>query len=83
MFVYRDEYYLSKNQPEQKENETEEKYSQRLEFWDNKVKKADGLGEIIVAKQRHGPVGMREARFEKRLTKFMDLVAPDTLPESF
>ena len=83
MFVYRDEYYLSKNEPEHKESETSEKYEQRYQFWQERLEKAAGVAEIIVGKQRHGPVGSVPVAFEGRLTKFSDLASSDHLPEHF
>ncbi len=83
MFVYREEYYLNKNEPARKETETEEKYNQRYELWQERLAQANGTAEVIIAKQRHGPVGVANVGFEGRLTKFSDLVSPDRLPEDF
>ena len=83
IFVYREEYYLSKGEPEQKENETSDKYNERYELWHQKLIKANGKAEVIVAKQRHGPTGVVSVSFEGRLTKFQDLAVPDNLPDSF
>ena len=83
MFVYREEYYLNKGEPEQKENETQEKYNLRYEMWQEKLKKSTGTAEVIIAKQRHGPVGIAQVGFEARFTRFMDLALPEHLPEAF
>ncbi len=83
MFVYREEYYLNKSEPTRRENETEEKYNLRYQLWQERLEKANGTAEIIVAKQRHGPVGVVNVGFEGRLTKFSDLIGADSLPESF
>ena len=39
-----------------------------------------GLGEIIVAKQRHGPIGSVKLHFDAETTKFDNYMAPDHLP---
>ena len=83
MFVYREEYYLNKGEPEQKENETQEKYNLRYQLWQERLERATGKAEIIIAKQRHGPVGTANVSFDGRLTKFSDLAAADRLPDSF
>ena len=83
MFVYREEYYLNKGEPEQKENETQEKYNLRYQLWQERLERATGRAEIIIAKQRHGPVGTANVSFDGRLTKFSDLAAADRLPDSF
>jgi replicative DNA helicase len=43
-------------------------------------KEAEGLAEIIVAKQRNGPVGEVELRWEKKFTRFQNL-APDRIQD--
>ena len=83
MFVYREEYYLNKGEPEQKENETQEKYNLRYQLWQERLERATGKAEVIIAKQRHGPVGVANVGFDGRLTKFADLADADQLPDSF
>ena len=83
MFVYREEYYLDKNEPQQKDNETNEKYNERYDNWTKKLENPSGLAEIIVAKQRHGPVGNVTVQFESRLTKFHDPISSEQLPNNF
>ena len=83
MFVYREEYYLSKGEPEQKDTETTEKFNERYDNWTKRLEKTAGVAEIIIAKQRHGPVGTVTVHFESRLTKFQDPISPDYLPDNF
>ena len=83
MFVYREEYYLNKGEPEMRENETQEKYNMRYQLWQERLEKSKGTAEVIIAKQRHGPVGVAYVGFEGRLTRFQDLVTADQLPEQF
>ena len=37
--------------------------------------------EIIISKQRHGPTGVIQVQFEAKLTRFMDLVQNENLPD--
>ena len=83
IFVYREDYYLSKSEPTQKENETSDKFNERYDLWREKLEQTNGKAEVIVAKQRHGPTGVVNVSFEGRLTKFQDLAVPDSLPDSF
>ncbi|NCF46211.1 MAG: replicative DNA helicase [Alphaproteobacteria bacterium] len=83
MFVYREEYYLGKSEPERKDNETTEKYNERYDNWTKRLEKAAGLAEIQIAKQRHGPVGTVTVQFEGRLTRFHDPIMPEQLPDNF
>ena len=83
MFVYREEYYLSKAEPEQKESEELEAYQKRHAIWNEKSEKAKGQAEIIVAKHRHASTGKADARFIEDFTKFTDGISEDYLPERF
>ena len=65
MFVYREEYYLSRTEPEP----GTEKHLQ----WQESMERAHNIGECIVAKQRHGPIGTVRMHFNPDLTRFSDL----------
>jgi len=83
IFVYREEYYLGKGEPEQKESETTEKFNERYDRWRERLERTNGKAEVIIAKQRHGPVGVVNVAFEARFTKFGDLAMDEQLPENF
>ena len=82
MFVYREEYYLNKGNPERRAEESEERFQDRCDRYMERLERTRGLAEIIIAKQRHGPVGTVEAGFIPEQTKFTDYTHPDRLPES-
>ena len=65
MFVYREEYYLSRTEPEP----GTEKHMK----WQESMERAHNIGECIVAKQRHGPIGSVKMFFDPNLTRFSDL----------
>lgn len=73
MFIFREEYYLQRDQPSRRENEDETKFQDRLERHGQFLKESRNIAEVIVAKQRHGPVGHVELHFNGDLTKFTDL----------
>ena len=81
MFVYREEYYLDKSEPVQRENENQESFNDRFIKWQDRRSAAEGKAEIIVSKQRHGPTGVIQVQFEAKLTRFMDLAQNENLPE--
>ena len=83
LFVFREEYYLNKGEPTQKENETNDKFAERYQRWRERLEVLNGKAEVIIAKQRHGPVGTVNVAFEARLTKFGDLALDDQLPDNF
>lgn len=74
MFVFREEYYKEKDEPSMSEVE---KHAQ----WQAEMANLYGKAELIVGKQRHGPVGTVKLAFKKEVTRFTDLVEDDHLPE--
>ena len=83
MFVYREEYYLDKREPERKMEESEDTFNLRHDDWMAKMQNAQAKAEVIVGKQRHGPTGAVQVHFEKRFTHFTDLTESSHLPEGF
>ena len=73
MFVYREEYYLARKEPRP---DTED-HTQ----WMALMEKAHGLAELIVAKNRQGPITTIEMQFQGELTRFSDYVRDEYLPE--
>ena len=65
MFVYREAYYLEKQEPRPATVEHAE--------WQAKMNEVSNLAEIIIGKQRHGPTGNIMLEFEAMFTKFKDI----------
>jgi replicative DNA helicase len=80
MFIYRDEYYLMREEPKRRDTETNDHFNQRFEDWRQRCEQNYGKAEVIVAKQRHGPVGIVRLAFEGRFTKFDNLPAEAERP---
>ncbi len=72
MFIYREEYYLSRKRP----SGSDEKVAE----WERSLSSVANTAEVIMAKQRHGPIGTVKLHFEGRLTKFTDLAETHYLP---
>ena len=68
MFVYRDEYYHERLKPAEDDP--------RFAEWLDKMNRVHGKAEVIIGKQRHGPIGTVELSFEGRFTRFGNLVQP-------
>ena len=65
MFVYRAAYYLQRKEPQVATVEHAE--------WQAKMNEVAHLAQILIAKQRHGPIGNIDLEFEEMFTKFKDL----------
>ncbi len=65
MFVYREAYYLGRTQPPFNTPEHAE--------WQVQMNEVRRRAEIIIGKQRHGPIGNVDLSFREELTKFGNL----------
>ena len=65
MFVFREEYYVERTKPP----EGTEKFSE----WQANMERCAGKAEVIIGKQRHGPVGAVLVSFEAQYTRFGNL----------
>ncbi|MEE9455189.1 MAG: replicative DNA helicase [Paracoccaceae bacterium] len=67
MFVFREEYYKEREKPGDHDIEGMMK-------WQEEMGHMHGKAEIIIGKQRHGPIGTIELSFEGQFTRFGNLV---------
>jgi replicative DNA helicase len=73
MFIYREQYYLERTEPQHRPDESMERYAERHDAWVQRCEEAHNKAEVIIAKQRHGPVGKVHLFFEGEFTRFGDL----------
>lgn len=73
MFIYRREYYLSREEPEKKPGEDDGKFNDRYAQWQEDLGNCNNVADVIVAKQRHGPIGTVSLHFDASVTRFSDL----------
>lgn len=66
MFIYREEYYLSRREPDMND-------SSKHGEWQESMNNVHNVAEVIVAKQRHGPIGTIRLFFDSNFTRFSDL----------
>ncbi|MEM7742061.1 MAG: DnaB-like helicase C-terminal domain-containing protein, partial [Pseudomonadota bacterium] len=66
MFVYRESYYHDRMKPPEDDD--------KFPDWQAKAEKLHGRAEVIIGKQRHGPIGTVDLHFEDSFTKFSDPV---------
>ena len=67
LFVFREKYYLSRSEPREG---TEEHVK-----WQARVEEVGDTAEVIIGKQRHGPIGKVDLHFEEKFTKFSNLAS--------
>jgi len=77
MFVYREEYYLAREEPSRKADESDGKFNERYSRWQVQLAETQNIAETIIAKQRHGPIGTIRLRFDGQFTHFEDLEGSD------
>lgn len=66
MFVFRESYYHDRMKP----SEDDDKFPE----WQQRAERMHGRAEVIIGKQRHGPIGTVDLHFEDSFTKFSDPV---------
>ena len=71
MFIFREEYYERRKQP----TEGTEKHAK----WQEKMNAISNISEIILAKQRNGPIGNIRLYFDANTTIFKDLLEDSSL----
>jgi replicative DNA helicase len=69
MFVFREEYYKEREKPGDHDLE-------KMAQWQEEMERLHGRAEVIIGKQRHGPIGTVDLSFEGRFTKFGNLAKP-------
>ncbi|MWD28848.1 replicative DNA helicase [Aquicoccus sp. SCR17] len=69
MFVFREEYYVEREKP------SDDKLDE-MAAWQERMERLHGRAEVIIGKQRHGPIGSVDLSFEGRFTRFGNLVKP-------
>ena len=65
MFVYRESYYVSRTEPPLGKPE-------HLQ-WQEDMERTRHVAEVIIGKQRHGPIGTVKLHFNEDITKFGNL----------
>ncbi|MDU8913333.1 replicative DNA helicase [Aestuariicoccus sp. MJ-SS9] len=69
MFVFREEYYKEREKPGDHDLE-------KMAQWQEEMERLHGRAEVVIGKQRHGPIGTVELSFEGQFTRFGNLVKP-------
>ena len=73
MFIYRESYYLQRNEPTRGSDESQESYQKKHDAWKDRNEEVFNKAELIVAKQRNGPTGKVNLYFDDKYTKFLGM----------
>jgi replicative DNA helicase len=65
MFVYRESYYVGRSEPK-------EGTPEHLQ-WQEEMDRLRGTAEVVLGKQRHGPIGIVKLSFDENTTRFGNL----------
>lgn len=66
MFIYREAYYKERDKPSEDQLD-------KMQKWQEEMEKIDNVSEIIIAKNRNGPINNVRLFFDKNTTKFANL----------
>ena len=66
MFIFREEYYKEREKPDEHDVENFIK-------WQEDMSRLHGRAELIIGKQRHGPIGTVDLSFQSKFTTFGNL----------
>lgn len=69
IFIYREEYYESRKEPPEN--------SEAHALWSDRMSKIYNQADLIIAKQRHGPIGTVKVFYDGKFTKFGDLASDE------
>lgn len=71
MFVYRESYYLERTEPQS--DGADPAASEKWATWRQRMDEVYGTAEVILGKQRHGPIGKVTLAFDANITRFGNL----------
>ncbi|MEL7338172.1 MAG: DnaB-like helicase C-terminal domain-containing protein, partial [Planctomycetota bacterium] len=70
-FVYRESYYLERAEPQNDPNDANS--AEKWQRWRDRMDQVYGTAEVIIGKQRHGPIGKVVLAFDANVTRFGNL----------
>jgi replicative DNA helicase len=73
MFAYREQYYLERAEPVPRADEDVSKFNDRHSKWLARMSEVAGTVDLLIAKQRHGPVGSVRLAYNAATNTLSDL----------
>jgi replicative DNA helicase len=81
MFIYRDEYYLARAEPKRRPGQNDEKFNEEYASWTKRLEEAHNVADIIIAKQRNGPIGNFQLIFNGEYSEFCNMEYRENLAD--
>mgnify|MGYP001118999003 CR=1 FL=1 len=81
LFLYRQDYYLERAEPQKTDKMTPDQHSKRLLEWREHLESVRGEADVIIAKNRHGRIGTVKLAFQGEFSRFRDLQDADVAAE--
>jgi replicative DNA helicase len=79
MFIYRDEYYLERAEPQPRPGLSDDKYEEEHRKWLERYEKSRGVADLNIAKQRNGPIGSIKLAFDPARGRFSNFEYRDMI----
>jgi replicative DNA helicase len=73
VFIYREEEYVARQEPQRKANESEDKFASRTSGWSEHLDRCRGVAELLIRKNRHGATRTCRVHFNAGRTTFENL----------
>lgn len=81
MFIYRDEYYLARAEPKHRPGQNDERFNEEYANWTKRLEEAHNVADIIIAKQRNGPIGNFQLIFNGEYSEFCNMEYRENLTD--
>ena len=72
-FMYREDYYLSRKERRQTGEGGNTAFMEQDASWEGRLREVSSMTEVIIGKQRIGPIGVERLSFNSELARFTDL----------
>jgi len=73
LFVFREEYYHQRAEPKRRPDEDDVKFNDRYARWEERGRQIAAMADVIVGKNRHGPIATVQVGFQGAFTRFHNL----------